>query len=74
MPAGKHFKKWFTYFSGNPSLCLTLTFSHSLLCSREEEEIPGKGAVSCCSLPAGTDQSRLSADIIQRRDLFRCLA
>lgn len=56
------FEKWFTYFSGNSSLCLshlwspmTLTFSHSLLCSREEEEIP------LCSLPAGTDQSRPSA-------------
>ena len=42
--------------------------------SQEGEEIPGEGAVSCCSLPAGTDRPPLSACLqISYRDVI-CLA
>lgn len=46
----------------------------SLSLSREGEEIPGEGAASCCSLPAGTDRPPLSACLqISYRDVI-CLA
>lgn len=48
--------------------------SLSLPLSQEGEEIPDEGAVSCCSLPAGTDRPSLSACLqISYRDVI-CLA
>lgn len=57
------------FMSVSPSLSLSLS-----LCSQEGEEIPGEGAASCCSLPAGTDRPPLSACLqISYRDVI-CLA
>lgn len=69
----KQAKVWIAYFTGNPGYRLSLTFSHSLPPSQEGEKIPGEGALSCCSLPAGTDRSPLSACLqISYRDVI-CL-